>query len=151
PLRLGAEAFAAATALATPAEPVVPAVFGARLGGALTASAGSGPTPVGSFTLLARAEATLYPHHDLVQWGVRLNPAWRLTTGPLTATASYETWLTNAASPFAGLDRLSPLARSRASVRVEGELLGWETGDALSGHVGASAVHDGVPVANRAA
>ena len=110
-------------------------MFGPRLGAALSLEAGSGPTAVGTFTVRSRAQATFYPRQDAVQWGVRLNPSWRLSLGPLTASLGHDRWLTNAASPFAGIDRLSPLARTTAAARLEGELQRWSESEALTGFV----------------
>lgn len=150
-VRLRGEAFAAATALATVQDPATPAVFGPRLGAAVGLEAGSGATAVGTFALRVRAQATLYPRQDALQWGVRLNPSWRASLGPLTAALAYDTWLTNAASPFAGLDRLDPLARTTGSARLEGELHRWEGGEVLTGFLEARATHDGVAVGTAAA
>lgn len=143
---VGAEVFAAATAIAPAGEPTQTELFGSRLGAAADLATSTGRTPFGTFALKARAEATWYPQQHTSQWGVRLNPSWNLTAAPLTASASYDTWLTDAGSPFETVDRLSPLSRTRAAVRVAGALAELEGGERLSGRVGVSAVHDGVPV-----
>lgn len=145
-LSLGAEAFAAATALTDVKDLATPLVFGPRVGAALDVQAGSGRTAAGTFGLRSRAEATLYPLQQQLQWGVRLNPTWRLEAAPLTLSLAYDTWLTNAASPFAGLDRLRPLARFSGSARVGGELRRWEGDRRLTGYFRVAATHDGVPV-----
>ncbi len=145
-LSLSGEAFAAATALATEQDPVTPSVFGPRLGGAVGLVASTGRTAAGTFALRSRAEATLYPQQGALQWGVRLNPTWRLEAGPLTLSVAYDTRLTNAASPFAGLDRLRPLARFTGSARLSAELHRWDAARSLTGFVGVEASHDGVPV-----
>jgi hypothetical protein len=145
-LALSAEAFAAATALAAPQDPATPTVFGPRVGGAVGLEASTGRTAAGTFAVGARAEATLYPRQDALQWGVRLSPSWRLEAGPLTLSVAYDTRLTNAASPFDGLDRLEPLARTTGSARLEGELHRWDAVRRLSGFLGVEATHDAVPV-----
>ncbi len=143
---VGAEAFAAVTAVSPAGQPTQTDVFGSRLGLAARITTSTGETPVGTFTVDAAAQTTWYPRQDERQWGVRLNPSWSFTLAPVTASLSYETWLTNGTSPFVDVDRLSPLSRTRASVRVAGGLVTWEDGSTLSGYVGASGTHDGIPV-----
>lgn len=150
-LSLSADAFAAATALTSLDDLARPQVFGTRVGAGVEASAGTGRTAAGTLSVRVRAQATLYPNHGAVQWGVRLNPSWRYEAAPLTLSLSHDAWLTNAASPFAGLDRLQPRARTSGSLRLEGELARWEGERTLSGYVAARATHDALPVNGEAA
>jgi hypothetical protein len=57
------------------------------------------------------------------QFGLRLRPAWTLTSGPFTLDVGWD-WLgTNSASPFSTkLDRLTPVNRVSGSVRWQGRL-----------------------------
>lgn len=143
---VGAEVFTASTAVSPAGDPTMTALFGSRVGVSGSVTTSTGAAPFGTFTVLASAETTWYPRQETQQWGVRLNPRWTFEAAPVTASLSYDTWLTNAASPFADVDRLSPLSRTRAAVRVAGRLAVWEDGGELTGFIGASGVHDGVPV-----
>lgn len=143
---VGAEVFTASTAVSPAGDPTMTSLFGTRVGVSGSVTTSTGATPFGTFTVLASAQTTWYPRQQTSQWGVRLNPRWTLEASPVTASLSYDTWLTNAASPFADVDRLSPLSRTRAAVRVGGRLVAWEDGGELMGFIGASGVHDGVPV-----
>jgi len=152
------EVFFAATAVVPArvegAVDVTPSVFGTRVGAAVEGRMASSVTSAGSFALDARAEGTLYPAHDVAQWGVRLAPSWRYASGPFNATFSYDARFTNAASPFgAGVDLLAPRQRAAASLRVAGVLASWpeDVGAGLSarelrGSADVRASHDFVPV-----
>jgi len=151
--RVTAEAFTAATVLAPALAPTTTTVMGTRVGVAVAGTARTRATPVGTFAVEARAEATLYPAQDALQWGVRVLPSWRYVSGPVTLRASYDQRFTNAASPFgASVDLLAPWSRAEAGVRVAGNLYqGVAVGPdlpapRLDGYVELRAVHDLVPV-----
>ncbi len=142
----GAEVFTAATAISPAGEPTRTDLFGTRLGVSGRVTASTGKTSLGTFTVLASAQSTWYPQQQASQWGVRINPSWSLSAAPVTASLSYDAWLTDSGSPFTGVDKLSPMSRTQASVRVAGGLASWEDGSQLTGFIGASGTHDGLPV-----
>lgn len=148
--RVAGEAFAAATAV-TPAAVLgaivtEPEVFGTRVGAAVEGHVASDATAAGTFALDARAEATLYPGHGVAQWGVMLAPAWRIASGPFTATLAHDARITNAASPFGvDVDRLVTRQRLTGTVRLAGVLLEQPTWT-LRGRAEARAAYDFVPV-----
>lgn len=150
-LTVTAEAFAAATALASIYDLATPLVFGPRLGAAAGFTAATGRTAAGSFSVRTRAEATYYPSQGALQWAVRLNPTWRLDVAPLALQLGYDTWLTNSASPFEGLDRRRPLARLTASARAAGQLATWGEDRRVTGSAGVRATHDGLPTSGNPA
>ncbi len=135
------EVFAAVTALTANAATSQPDVAGPRLGASVTARAttptlSAGGVPLGKFSLDSRAQVTTYPEvwgslatGPATQWGVRLAPSWRLSTGPVTAALGYDARFTNSASPFgSAVDGLTPLQRATGSVAVAGPMGGGFSG-----------------------
>ncbi len=151
---VGAELFAAMTALTEDAGTSQPDVAGARLGASATVTASSGPlraggVPLGTFGVEVRAQVTRYPYvwgetaavESATQWGVRVAPTWRLVSGPLSASLGYDARFTNEASPFgASVDRLTALQRATGSVAVQGGIAG-----PLSGRLAFSVTYDAFP------
>ncbi|MCO5174261.1 MAG: hypothetical protein M9914_08710 [Trueperaceae bacterium] len=148
---VAAEAFAAITALTEHAGASQPEVAGARLGVSTTLTAGTGPVraggvPLGTFGVEARAQVTRYPYvwgesvtvGSATQWGLRVAPTWRLSTGPVTASLGYDARFTNAASPFGtAVDGLTALQRATGSLAVQGGIAG-----PLSGRLAFSVTYD---------
>ena len=121
--RVTAEAFSAVTALAPALAPATVTIMGSRVGAAVSGSARTRSTAVGTFSVEARAEATVYPAQDAWQWGVRLQPSWRYVRGPWTLRLAYDQRFTNSGSPFgASVDLLQPRSRADGGARVAGRL-----------------------------
>ena len=152
-----AEVFAAITALTEHAGASQPQVAGARLGVSTTLTASTGPlrvgdVPFGTFGVEARAQATRYPYvwgesvtvDSATQWGLRVAPTWRLSTGPVTASLGYDARFTNAASPFGtSVDGLTALQRATGSVAVQGGIAG-----PVSGRLAFSVTYDAFATPN---
>lgn len=150
---LGAEAFSAMTVVTPAGATGTPTVAGSRLGGAVSLSARTVRTAAGTVAFTSRAQVTSYPAQDAMQWAVRFTPVWTYEAAPLTARLSFDRRWTNSGSPFgSGVDRLAPLSRITANVRLAGELDRWESTAAwnaqrppvLTGYLDFRAVHDQV-------
>lgn len=149
--RLEAEALAAVTAITAVAGAAQPEVAGPRLGVRVSASAAtpdlrSGGVPLGTLSLDGNFQAMHYPGvwglaapaGPATQWGVRLAPSWRLSSGPLAVVLAYDARFTNSASPFGtAVDRLTPLQRATGSASLTGPLT-----ESLSGRLGLAVTYD---------
>jgi hypothetical protein len=102
-----------------------------RLGLESTLSYALPANPLGNVDVNLKTNATYYPSHHHLQWGVRFNPTWQTQWGPFALSLGYLQQWTNSASPFSTkLDRLEPKSQLALNTSLKGPLSNTITGEA---------------------
>lgn len=102
-------------------------IAGPRLAATGSLRAQTGAAPWGRLRFRVQASRSLYPEQRASQWGVELQPGYRLQRGPWRVDLSYLARFTDSGSPFTtNLDRLEPAQRPSLHLSLDGALApGW--------------------------